>query len=288
MLRSWRRLGLLKNEAEPCDFLHISVPSRFQNQDELRLGATFFPCPMGHAAGAPGRVQKWVQGLPPRTPLIGVPGRWPGRPGVFALAERRRALAMGRLRPVVFRHADGIGFDHWVSVDGKLPEPVQGDEVGWRQTAWHDQVQTVRKAAVWLGLALALSMAVSPAAAREPRQVPWPATPMDGGQTKASEAARLPVVSLDVLPQQARKVHQLILTGGPFPYEKDGVVFGNRERILPRAERGYYREYTVAAPRAKNRGPKRIVCGGTRPTNPDHCYYTDDHYASFRRIVAGG
>ena len=100
MLRSWRRLGLLKNEAEPCDFLHISVPSRFQNQDELRLGATFFPCPLGHAAGAPGRVQKLVQrlvqGLPPRTPLIGVPGRWPGRPGVFALAERRRALAMGR------------------------------------------------------------------------------------------------------------------------------------------------------------------------------------------------
>ena len=69
-----------------------------------------------------------------------------------------------------------------------------------------------------------------------------------------------------------------------FPYEKDGAVFGNRERNLPRMARGYYREYTVKTPGARTRGAKRIVCGGKPPTQPDTCFYTDDHYASFRRI----
>ena len=75
------------------------------------------------------------------------------------------------------------------------------------------------------------------------------------------------------------------MSGGPFPYEKDGTVFGNRERLLPANPRGYYREYTVAAPGARNRGARRIVCGGRQPTQPDACYYTADHYASFSRIV---
>ncbi len=66
---------------------------------------------------------------------------------------------------------------------------------------------------------------------------------------------------------------------------KDGTVFGNRERLLPAKHRGYYREYTVARNGARNRGAKRIVCGGVRPAAPDGCYYTSDHYASFRRIV---
>ena len=77
---------------------------------------------------------------------------------------------------------------------------------------------------------------------------------------------------------------RLIRQGGPFPYDKDGTVFGNRERLLPAYQRGYYREYTVKTPGARNRGARRIVCGGAA-TAPATCYYTADHYASFRKIV---
>lgn len=92
-------------------------------------------------------------------------------------------------------------------------------------------------------------------------------------------------VALASLPPQARKTHELILSGGPFPYEKDGTVFGNRERQLPAQKRGYYREYTVKTPGSRDRGARRIVCGGRHPTQPDACYYTADHYASFSRIA---
>ena len=98
------------------------------------------------------------------------------------------------------------------------------------------------------------------------------------------DASALQVVALSDLPRDGRAVHALILTGGPFAHEKDGIVFGNRERLLPMSKRGYYREYTVRTPGARNRGARRIVCGGVR-TQPDACYYTADHYASFRRIV---
>ena len=87
------------------------------------------------------------------------------------------------------------------------------------------------------------------------------------------------------LPQEGQTTYQLIRKGGPFPFEKDGVVFGNRERILPRQDRGYYREYTVRTPGSRDRGARRIVCGGKVPVQPDACYYTADHYASFRVIV---
>ena len=91
---------------------------------------------------------------------------------------------------------------------------------------------------------------------------------------------------LGELPVQARETHRRILSGGPFPYpHKDGTVFGNRERLLPREPRGYYREYTVPTPGSRDRGARRIVCGGSQPTAPDVCYYTQDHYTSFRRIV---
>jgi ribonuclease T1 len=93
------------------------------------------------------------------------------------------------------------------------------------------------------------------------------------------------VVALVTLPVEAQTTHKLILAGGPFPYDKDGTVFGNRERLLPAKARGFYREYTVKTPKAKNRGARRIVCGGKPPTQPEACFYTDDHYASFRRIV---
>jgi ribonuclease T1 len=94
----------------------------------------------------------------------------------------------------------------------------------------------------------------------------------------------LPTVALVQLPLEARDCYVRILHGGPFPYDRDGVAFGNRERLLPSMPRGYYHEYTVHTPDAHNRGARRIVCGGPQKT-PDACYYTDDHYRSFRRIV---
>ena len=101
-----------------------------------------------------------------------------------------------------------------------------------------------------------------------------------------SEALDRSVVALAALPPEGQTTYRLIHQGGPFPYEKDGSVFGNRERQLPRQARGYYREYTVKTPGAKNRGARRIVCGGEVPVRPEACYYTADHYASFRVIVA--
>ena len=100
------------------------------------------------------------------------------------------------------------------------------------------------------------------------------------------EALDRPVVALTALPPEGQTTYRLIHQGGPFPYEKDGSVFGNRERQLPRQARGYYREYTVRTPGARDRGARRIVCGGEVPVKPAACYYTADHYASFRVIVA--
>ncbi len=91
-------------------------------------------------------------------------------------------------------------------------------------------------------------------------------------------------IALSELPLQGQQTHRLIYQGGPFPFDKDGVVFGNRERLLPLQKRGYYREYTVPTPGARDRGAKRIVCGGTA-TLPNACFYSADHYASFRKIV---
>lgn len=102
---------------------------------------------------------------------------------------------------------------------------------------------------------------------------------------QARESAGARSVSLEALPAEARTTHQTIRSGGPFRYAKDGTVFGNRERLLPRHARGYYREYTVPTPGASHRGARRIVCGGQVPVAPDACYYTDDHYASFRLIA---
>lgn len=87
------------------------------------------------------------------------------------------------------------------------------------------------------------------------------------------------------LPPQGRSMLALIYRGGPFAHDKDGVVFGNRERLLPASARSYYREYTVRTPGERSRGARRIVCGGNQPAAPDACFYTDDHYASFRKIV---
>jgi ribonuclease T1 len=87
-------------------------------------------------------------------------------------------------------------------------------------------------------------------------------------------------IRVAALPPEARETLALILAGGPFPYQKDGAAFGNREGLLPRRTRGYYREYTVPTPGARDRGARRIVAG-----RGGELYYTDDHYRSFRRIL---
>jgi len=90
---------------------------------------------------------------------------------------------------------------------------------------------------------------------------------------------QIPVVSVEKLPLEAKRTLDLIKKGGPFPYDRDGIVFRNREKILPVAPTGYYREYTVPTPGIRNRGARRIITGQKR-----EAYYTQDHYQSFYRI----
>ncbi len=85
------------------------------------------------------------------------------------------------------------------------------------------------------------------------------------------------------LPKEAQATLNLIRSGGPFPYDKDGVIFGNREKLLPKQKRGYYSEYTVKTPGARNRGARRLVVGG-EPKSSTEIYYTDDHYQTFKRV----
>lgn len=103
------------------------------------------------------------------------------------------------------------------------------------------------------------------------------------GSLHARDAARTDTVALAALPPEARHTLELVKRGGPFPYAKDGSVFGNYERHLPVKPRGYYREYTVPTPGARNRGARRLVAGGHPPANAEY-YYTADHYQTFRRI----
>ena len=98
-----------------------------------------------------------------------------------------------------------------------------------------------------------------------------------GGQNNVSREITL--ISVAELPPQGREVLKAIQQGGPFEYDRDGVIFGNRERILPKQQRGYYHEYTVKTPGVRHRGTRRIVCGIV-----PECYYTADHYKSFARI----
>jgi len=95
----------------------------------------------------------------------------------------------------------------------------------------------------------------------------------------AEPAAAVPEVRVEELPREAREAIVLIHKGGPYPYAKDGAVFGNREGSLPRAKRGYYREYTVKTPGVRSRGARRIIAGAS-----GELYYSDDHYNHFRRV----
>jgi ribonuclease T1 len=108
---------------------------------------------------------------------------------------------------------------------------------------------------------LILQLADAPTFARGPQE------------TKLSE------VTLTELPKEGRETVLLIKRGGPFPYKRDGAVFGNFERRLPVKERGYYREYTVPTPGSHDRGARRIIAG-----RGGEYYYTDDHYQTFHAI----
>jgi len=103
------------------------------------------------------------------------------------------------------------------------------------------------------------------------------------GACARTTPATLAEVALADRPKEAREVYVLVGKGGPFAFDRDGVVFGNREKLLPAKPRGYYHEYTVRTPGEKSRGGRRLVCGGQKAA-PDACYYTDDHYRSFRKI----
>jgi ribonuclease T1 len=120
-------------------------------------------------------------------------------------------------------------------------------------------------------------------------------------QARDDRTSSIPVVAVANLPAEARDTLQLIKRGGPFPYPRDGVVFGNYERILPQQQRGYYHEYTVKTPGVPHRGARRIVCGivpargrpvgspllRSDPSALPECYYSGDHYRSFQRIAEG-
>ncbi|MCY7389222.1 MAG: ribonuclease [Burkholderiales bacterium] len=102
----------------------------------------------------------------------------------------------------------------------------------------------------------------------------------------APVAADLAHIRASDLPKEGRDTLSLIRKGGPFPYPKDGSIFSNRERVLPKEPRGFYHEFTVKTPRSRDRGARRIVCGGMtgKPPTSGVCYYTDDHYTSFKKI----
>jgi ribonuclease T1 len=132
--------------------------------------------------------------------------------------------------------------------------------------------------AAMLLFGLGIAYAVGPLGdqAEAPRQ------PSAASQSAAGTAARsgLPMVHAADLPPEAWKTLTLIDSGGPFPYSRDGVVFGNRERLLPRQRSGYYHEYTVPTPGESDRGARRIITG-----DQGEAFYTGDHYASFREVV---
>jgi ribonuclease T1 len=105
-----------------------------------------------------------------------------------------------------------------------------------------------------------------------------PFTP--GPSAASTPVSGLPTVAVAALPVQARDTLVLIDKGGPFPFDRDGIVFFNAERLLPQQVRGYYHEYTVPTPGSRDRGVRRLVVGAGGDV-----YYTDDHYASFRQVL---
>jgi guanyl-specific ribonuclease Sa len=133
----------------------------------------------------------------------------------------------------------------------------------------------------WIRIALLTALVVAVASGWLSREVPRGAS---AGADAASVSERDNAAAEPVttgLPVEARQTLRLIAAGGPFPYDRDGMTFQNREQRLPVQRPGYYREYTVLTPGSADRGARRIVSGGNPPVE---YYYTDDHYRSFRQV----
>lgn len=105
------------------------------------------------------------------------------------------------------------------------------------------------------------------------------APPLALARNEGTSPATIKEIAVVQLPREAQQTLQAIKRGGPFAFERDGVVFGNYERRLPPRNRGYYREFTVPTPGERHRGARRIVAGAHA-----EYYYSDDHYRTFRRI----
>lgn len=126
--------------------------------------------------------------------------------------------------------------------------------------------------------AAAASASASPAPSR-----PAPSRPAQAAPAPAqNNPSALPAIRESQLPAEGRRVLALIRAGGPYRYSQDDQAFGNFEGILPRRDRGYYREYTVPTPGESDRGARRIVAGADGEK-----YYTGDHYESFSFIMEG-
>lgn len=134
-----------------------------------------------------------------------------------------------------------------------------------------------------LPLGLALLVACQPSDGKTAAQTTTPPAQVQK-QPQTDPQSGLKWIRVSDLPREGQQVYLLIGQGGPFRYSKDGAIFGNREGLLPRQKRGYYREYTVRTPGESDRGARRVICGGHPPTSTAECYYTSDHYSSFRRI----
>jgi ribonuclease T1 len=133
----------------------------------------------------------------------------------------------------------------------------------------------------WMRSVLLVALALAVASGWLSRETPRGSPPAQGSGA-TTEVAQGPAHD-ESLPTEAHDTLRLIMSDGPFPFDRDGTVFQNREGRLPTQPRGYYREYTVITPGSEDRGARRIVTGGDPPIE---FHYTDDHYRRFRRIEA--
>lgn len=187
----------------------------------------------------------------------------------FSLRVRRQGLARALLTlPAALLLGTGLSV---LQACNSQPQPAVQPEV---RASVQAPGQTTGQAA---------DRAASQASERAQDRASDRASDRSSDRASRQGADGLGTVAVGDLPAEARQTLALIREGGPYPYEKDGTVFGNYERKLPRQRRGYYTEYTVRTPQVRSRGARRIIAGG-RDGRPTEFYYTDDHYQTFRRI----